>query len=189
MKFAAHACLCFGIICALGGQASAQNATGNTSDATADAALAALDATQTLTVNSGACVVAVTLDKDAAIQDVDKFRTDNLLNSSYSDDYFLNNPAALMTVLGFESSSVAVDAFFSDNPSVNKCHFKQFLGYTDNYGNDQSDLLFSMDFDRALFNKINWGKFNPANLPTVSHNYVETPIMQAMEQLSAQSSN
>jgi len=157
------------------------------SDASTEATLNVIDATQTVIGDKKICLVKVTSNKNSLVQDVDKLRTLGILNSSFSDDYFENNPGVLITVMAFQSAAAATDGFFGAHQTAQSCKFEQYLGYTDDYGNDQSQLLFSYKFTRAIYTKINWDKFNAANISAVSLDFSLTPAMKAIVQLASQS--
>jgi hypothetical protein len=151
--------------------------------------LKALDSTDVVNPQTGNCNVTVTTDKDALVQDVDRLRTIGFLNDSFSDEHYENNPALLFIIIALQASSAATQGFFEENTSSNTCYFKQYLSYADTYGNIQTTLVYTFDFDRDTYKKINWTKFIDANITKVSRHFKTTSIMDAMMQIAVQSNS
>jgi hypothetical protein len=57
------------------------------------------------------------------------------------------------------------------NPKIDRCHFESHASVPDDFGNAMDHILFSDDFDRALFKKINWEKMETRNLVKVATHF------------------
>ncbi len=55
------------------------------------------------------------------------------------------------------------------NPNIKGMEFKTFLNLTDDYGNPIKKQITSFNFNRELYNKINWDSFDAPKLVTLAH--------------------
>ncbi|MCQ8277541.1 peptidoglycan-binding protein [Acetobacteraceae bacterium KSS8] len=76
--------------------------------------------------------------------------------------HYLSGPIATLVVHA---------AYGDQDAKLDRCRFA-FNAFTrDLYGRDQEKPLFAFGFDRALFDRINWTAFDPANLPRVAQDF------------------
>ena len=148
--------------------------------------LALFDTSETSSNDGHGCTVVMTLNKDQAIGDIQKFQNNMVLNTNFPADFYSANPAALVTVVSMEAAAVGTEQFFQGNDKTPSCRFTYNISYSDEYGNPKTDLLFSYNFTDTIYHKINWDNFSPANLPKVSSNYSSSQLYQAMMVMAEQ---
>ncbi|MBF0877289.1 hypothetical protein HKD21_10570 [Gluconobacter cerevisiae] len=62
------------------------------------------------------------------------------------------------------------------------CHFSYSYISTDQYGNDDKKPMFSFDFSQSTYQKINWDRFDPDNVRTVSKQFSVSPEFNELVQ-------
>jgi hypothetical protein len=76
--------------------------------------------------------------------------------------------AAEINFLQTEFAARMVHAFYaSQSASMDRCDFVAMGTTTDIYGRDVNQRLFTFAFDRGIYDKIVWNRFDPANLPKI----------------------
>ena len=68
-----------------------------------------------------------------------------------------------------------LNTIYSGDKSVNNLHLVTFSAIPDAYGNSERRELFSFDFTRAIFSKVNWDNFHPYNLTKIAPNFKFSP--------------
>jgi hypothetical protein len=68
-------------------------------------------------------------------------------------------------------SSMLLKQDYDKNPKIDRCRFDSHASVPDDFGNVVDHVLFSYDFDRALFKKINWDKRETRNLIKVAPHF------------------
>jgi hypothetical protein len=65
---------------------------------------------------------------------------------------------------------------YSTNPNIDQIHVYAYLFARDLYGNNEKSYCYSFDFDRTLYQKINWKAFRPVNIKQIAPNFKTSDI-------------
>jgi hypothetical protein len=122
--------------------------------------------------------ITLTLDQAKAIENWKVFQKIGLLNEDFDQSYVNSHRIAITMVISLGGAMFAVLAQYRDT-KIDKTNFAVYAQLTDLFGHDQTQLLYSFGFDRALFNKINWDKFETANLMKVAPGFTISPWLKA----------
>ena len=103
----------------------------------------------------------------------------HVLNSEYVTQTRVNTePTALSFRFADMIIPMAVKALYEKDQVVNKCAFRQLIKTQDEYGNDKTETMFTFNFTRDLYAKINWSKFSFGNFRKIAPQY---KISQAIQ--------
>jgi hypothetical protein len=92
-------------------------------------------------------------------------------------------PIRLNFVAAITIAESALMVVYSDDATTNKVKYVAQLDAVDEFGHSQVHELFSFDFTRALYDKINWDRMMPKNLPKAAHNFhISTWANKAMSE-------
>ena len=80
-------------------------------------------------------------------------------------------PISLCSVVSTNIATTTLMEVYKNDQKIDALHFVAKMSRPDEYGNDQVNELFSFDFTRSTFNKVNWDKMQPVNLPKVAKNF------------------
>jgi hypothetical protein len=86
-----------------------------------------------------------------------------------------NDSTTMPTMTGAYISSYATSIILSQiynlYNNLDTIKVKVYLNWNDQFGTSKRHLLYSFNFDRKLFEKINWDGFMPNDLSSVTHNF------------------
>ena len=132
------------------------------------------------------CAVTMDLDEGEFIQAIPSLVAIGLLNGEMATQTRINvQPTLLSFTYMLEVAPETIKSTFDDDPKAQDCKFTQYLTSTDDLGNTQRKMVVSFNFNRALYLKVNWPKFEYIKLPKVAPNFLVNPeINMLMEQES-----
>jgi hypothetical protein len=116
----------------------------------------------------------ITLDRNALIAALRRKEESGLLNPIFTAGYIDTHKNSLAIVTGIVHSAMEVDDAYR-NTNLDRSHMLVVMVSADDYGHRQKIPLFSFDFNRALYNEIDWEQFDPANMPKVALNFRYSP--------------
>lgn len=115
-------------------------------------------------------LVEITVDENKAIAAVPNLQSSNIINSEITETFINNYPEVSAANVGLIMTGSIISYYYA-NSKADLTHFKVYLLQPDDYGNINKKLLISFDFNRNLFNKINWTNFDNAKLAKVALNF------------------
>jgi hypothetical protein len=74
------------------------------------------------------------------------------------------------------SMALAIKEIYQDNPGLNTARFEGVIEFDDAYGNSTKETIYTFEFTRDLYSRINWARFDYTNLSTVSRSFRMTPF-------------
>jgi hypothetical protein len=116
----------------------------------------------------------ITLDRNAVIASLREREEAGLLNPVFTAEYINTHKNSLAIVTGIVHSAMEVDDAYR-NTTIDQSRVRVVMVLADDYGHQQKIPLFSFGFSRALYNKIDWEHFDPANIPKVALNCQYSP--------------
>ncbi|HWG06028.1 MAG TPA: hypothetical protein VG271_13525 [Beijerinckiaceae bacterium] len=100
-----------------------------------------------------------------------------VFNPDLNQTFFATHPySTSMFILTFAAVSTVMAEYRSDK-ALDKLRFSIDLADTDIYGQENVTPAITFDFDRALFQRINWDNFETQNLGKVAKNFRIAPWM------------
>ena len=101
------------------------------------------------------------------------------MNQDISETTLNTQPNMISMGFIFQMLPVATKEVYDNNKGADHCVFTQSLSVVDDYGNDKKILMFSYNFTRALYNKINWDHFPAQNMVKVGPEFHFNPRFAA----------
>ena len=117
---------------------------------------------------SGRDKVVITLDQTKVIAAVPMMKEGGLLNPEITQTYVNTHQVMVCGVVAITSSQAAMIQLYKTQKDVDNIDVSIVINYPDDYGNDKQEKLISFSFDRALFQKINWEKLQPAKFMKIA---------------------
>lgn len=144
-----------------------------------NALFSAFGFTEKRQISGKTCRVVADVNQDALIKAVPLLQKLDLLNSEMTQSVVRSKPTKVSMAFAVQMASLEVKNFFDDEKSVDRCAFIQNLTFLDEYGNDKTIPMFSYDFDRSTYGKINWDKFQSTNIIKVAKGFKFSPEVAA----------
>lgn len=116
----------------------------------------------------------ITLDRNALIAALLEKEQEGVLNPIYTAGYINAHKNSLAIVTGLVHSAMELDDAYK-NTTIARSHVQFVMELADDYGHRQKIPLFDFDFNRALYDKIDWDRFDPASLPKAALNFRYSP--------------
>lgn len=114
--------------------------------------------------------VEILIDEQKALKAIPAMQAMGAMNPDISQtDINLNEELYTGEIGAFNAP--AIIAYIYKKTNANNLLFKIYLIAADDYGNNQKHLIYSFNFFRSLYNKINWDNFGPENLIKVAPNF------------------
>ena len=114
----------------------------------------------------------------AIIQSVPLLQAAGALNPELTTVFVNTHPFTLPYVVALLAASDVIKRTFEKHSALNFVSIRVMMVYDDEFGQERRELAASFDFTRALYQKVNWERFDVQNLSKVAMNYQSTPFMQ-----------
>lgn len=134
---------------------------------------------QTVSTSGSLCKVVTDADQAEIVKAVPVLQKLDLLNQDMSKGDLMRAPTKTTFAMALQLAPVQIKTLYDTNSSVDKCSFVHNIISQDDYGNSKKDVLFSYQFDRSTYNRINWDNFKSQNLVKVSKNFNLNPAVMA----------
>lgn len=123
--------------------------------------------------NTGACLVGFEVRNPGALANATR---ESAQHSGGALDDAPDLFAAEMLFLQTQFAARGVHAFYASLPaSLDRCRFEAAAFTVDIYGRDMPEPLFSFLFDREIYAKIVWRRFEPVNMPKIMLGFAYGP--------------
>lgn len=124
-------------------------------------------------VDKPSCSVTVDVDEKKVTDDETflTLRKLGILNKSLPDNEARRKPYSLVSVFAVSLLPLTTKEVYDKFDKVDKCKFSVILTYNDDYGNPQKERAITYDFNRMLFKRINWERFESAKVTSVFPNF------------------
>lgn len=96
------------------------------------------------------CQIDLQLDEKAFLESIPALKQLQLLNPDITQTKIHTEPTVLSMAFSIEMAQVSIKDVYDENPSADRCFFKQTLNTVDDYGNDEKEWLYSFGFTREL---------------------------------------
>jgi hypothetical protein len=117
------------------------------------------------------CTFRLTLDQTRFRAIMPKLLKQGTLGQGQSLEFANQHFVAMETTWSISMIGVLVPQTYRMNPKVARCAFEGHFLVPDDYGNAQDKLVYSFDFDRALFTRVNWDRMELRNIQKVAKNF------------------
>jgi hypothetical protein len=118
--------------------------------------------------------IVIRFDRDALIASLQGKEAAGLLNPVFTSGYINSHKNSLAIMTGLVHSAMAVDRAYG-NSSLDRAHVRVVMVLPNAYAPAQKITLFSFDFSRALYDKIDWDQFDPADIPKTALHFRYSP--------------
>jgi hypothetical protein len=134
---------------------------------------------QTSNTSGSSCKIVTDADQAEIVKAVPVLQKLDLLNQDMSKNELMRKPTKTTFAMALQMASIQIKTLYETNSSVDKCFFVHNILSQDDYGNNRKDVMFSYQFDRATYSKINWDKFKSQSLVKVAKNFNLNPEVMA----------
>lgn len=114
------------------------------------------------------CRVSIYVNQERVHKSGRALQAGGMVNPDLTDGQLDHLPTVLASIFANKTSSLVTETVYKTHKEADKCFFEAVLEAPDSYGNDQEEKIFSYQFDRALYERINWRKFEPSDLYKVA---------------------
>lgn len=128
-------------------------------------------------VEQGKCDVEIILDMDKFIPSIPVFQSFGVIRDDIDDFMVSKLPTIISLIIARMFSASVTENLYRDRADVNECRFAQFLEQPDAFGKVGQTPFFRYTFNRDLYNRINWDRFEPENLPRVALTFSLNPFL------------
>jgi len=111
------------------------------------------------------------------LESIPKLKKLNIINPDFPQALINLHEIATGGIATTMFLPVIIKAAFDDTP-LNKIHFKVMINVPDDYGNDKEHLAFQFDFNRKMYDEINWDNFKWHNIFKIALNIHVSPWYQ-----------
>lgn len=120
-----------------------------------------------ITFNQSGTNLDITIDQVKALNTIPKLKTLGYLSEKVTQEVVNQKPTELAFMIGTIFTTVLIPYIYETNSSTDKLHITGYMLSP----KDGKQPCFSLDFNRALYNKIDWNKFSDADLMKTAPNY------------------
>lgn len=119
--------------------------------------------------------IKIILDPNFIIANIPRFKEEGKLEYFADPDHLNLNSSPLTEcmLIGLILISDFIKDYYNENPKINNLHFNVFMKQLDGHDN-KSNEIYSFDFNREIYNRINWQNFNKLKLTRTSINFQDT---------------
>ena len=118
--------------------------------------------------------IVIMLDRNAVVASLQEKEQAGLLNPIFTWGYIDAHKNSLAIVTGLVHSAMELDEAYQDT-HMNRSHVQVVMVLPNDYGPSQKIRLFSFDFNRILYDKIDWEHFDPTDIPKVVPKFQYSP--------------
>jgi hypothetical protein len=122
-------------------------------------------------IESKPCIFRLILDQAVFNEIVPKLLELGMLGNGQSLEFASHHTVSLENVLSLSIMFVLTRQAYATNPTMDGCVFEGHFLVPDDYGHAQDRLAYSFEFDRALFNRIDWDRMEARNLVKVAKEF------------------
>lgn len=113
-------------------------------------------------------------DRDTVIRKIPDMQKAGLLNSDITQTAINMAPNSAVGTVTLIWTPVVLPSAFESYP-INKLHTNVYSLTRDAYGNAEKHLIYSFDFTRSLYQRINWNHFDANGLMKVAPGFRFSP--------------
>ena len=114
------------------------------------------------------------MDFKKIISNIDALKGMGLLNNDLSQTFVNLHPNRPVAAIATFAAVMTIIAEYRTE-QTDQANFVVFLNIPDVYGKIQVQQLFSFDFNRKLFDRVNWDNFETANLAKIAPHFKFSP--------------
>lgn len=139
----------------------------------------ALGVTERRNISDKSCKIELEIDQKELISAVPMLQKIDMINSDLSQADINSKTVTITMTVAIMLASIETKSVYEAENKIDKCSFKQTMKEIDDFGNDKFIPLFTYNFTRALYNKINWPKFQSTSMMKIAPNFTVNPAIAA----------
>jgi hypothetical protein len=112
--------------------------------------------------------IVVVIDREEFLTHVDMLKKLGILNPDMTQTFVNGHPLALSMYFSMLAMEQVIQNAYSRNGKLDGANFVSSAQYADDLGQDQTEIMYSFKFTRALYNKVNWDKFKAESLSKIA---------------------
>lgn len=120
---------------------------------------------------AGIDLVEVTIDQDTIEKEIPFLQKLGVLNYEMSSTFARMHPISLSAVVGTQAVIMVIITNYKADKDLDKAIFDVGVTVSDDYGHQGRKKMFSFSFDRPLYSRINWDRFDNTKLPKVAKGF------------------
>lgn len=131
--------------------------------------------------------LSILIDQQKMLRTIPKLQKAKVINPNLSKteiDFYQSLFPATVSILYV---SALVKNTYLTHSDIDQIHVDAYLLTVDLYGNNEKSLCYSFDFDRSLYQKINWKKFQADNLKHIALNFKTSNVCQNLMDINPDS--
>lgn len=153
-----------------GGQALSEDQTQSTAVGI-NAVFGSLGVNEKRNLNKKTCIVTVDFDQNKILESAPLLQKLGILNDEFTISDLRSKPVRTTLAFAMLISSISTKSAYDDDKDIDKCNFIYSMIFQDEYGNDDRAMMFSYEFNRSTYNRVNWDKFQSVNIIKVSKGF------------------
>lgn len=116
----------------------------------------------------------IVIDREKALQSIPILKAIGIMNPDISQTEINESPTIYAGLVGLLMMPEIIVDIYKTNNNVDNLKFTSYLLVADNYGNNKKHQIYSFNFDRHLYEKINWNNFSSEKLVKIAPNFKST---------------
>lgn len=122
-----------------------------------------------VTFNRSGANLDVVVDQAKVIATIPKFQQLGFLNPKITQTTIDTKPTEIAFFISTLFTSMLIHDYYTNDKTLDKLHIKGYIIPTKGKTNKQ--MCYSLDFNRSIFNKINWDVFKESDLIKMAPNF------------------
>jgi len=132
--------------------------------------MAMMGSSSTLTKAGKVYNLEVVVDMNAALEKIPMMQSIGFLNPDLTPTFFKMNSHAFMMKMSTLAGATAIQSAYEDK-GVGDLSVNAYYTNYDDFGHEARHKIYSLQFTRALNDKINWDGFDTSKLPKVAKSF------------------
>ncbi len=135
----------------------------------------------TAAVTPKECLVVSSIDLKTMLAKIKDLQSKGLIRPDVDAAHVKTHAWTTAAAFALRVEPIFVVTVFKNSPDINLCHFGQaFVGF-----DGKAEIGYTFTMTRAMYDKVNWEKFTPTDLPNVAQGFSVGPVTD--EHMNAES--
>lgn len=110
------------------------------------------------------------IDERSLFQNISKIKEDGFMRNNADEEILYSNTDVFAGIFGFLFVSMFTIFYYDINNKIDNMHYLVKIKNFDAYGQPLLHNAYSLDFNRTLYKKVDWGNFDWRNMPKIAKN-------------------
>jgi hypothetical protein len=128
--------------------------------------------------------LSIFIDQHMIVKNIPRLQKAGLIDSNLSKAEVGFYEAELAAMISIPYASKMLQSLYSSNVQEDQIHVTSYLLTTDLYGNKAKKYCYSFNFNRQLYQKINWSNFHANNLVKIVPDFKASHDCKAIKESS-----